>query len=64
MLGRADGAPLGIGEGSCVGSKVGIDVGAFDMGDDVGSFDGVSDGNADCVMGGSDVVGAEKIDVP
>ena len=48
VLGRADGAPLGIGEGSGVGSKVGIEVGAFDMGDDVGSFDGVrSDGNAD-----------------
>ena len=47
VLGRADGAPLGVGEGFCVGSKVGIDVGAFDMGDDVGSCDGVSDGNAD-----------------
>ena len=61
MLGRADGAPLGISEGSCVGSKV---VGAFDMGDDVGSFDGVSDGNADGEMVGSDVVGAEKIEMP
>ncbi len=47
VLGKADGAPLGIGEGSCVGSKVGIEVGSFDMGDDVGSFDGVSDRNAD-----------------
>ena len=60
MLCRADGAPLGIGEGSGVGGEVG----AFDMGDNVGSFDGVSDGNADCEMVGSDVVGAEKIDVP
>ncbi len=47
VLGKADGAPLGIGEGSCVGSKVGIEVGSFDTGDDVGSFDGVSDRNAD-----------------
>ena len=64
MLGRADGAPLGIGEGSCVGGKVGSEVGAFDKRDDVGSLDGVSDGNADGEMVGSDVVGAEKIDVP
>jgi hypothetical protein len=43
---------------------VGSEVGAFDKRDDVGSLDGVSDGNADGEMVGSDVVGAEKIDVP
>ncbi len=40
VVGTADGAPLGIAEGSFVGGKVCGEVGAFDTGDGVGaSFD-------------------------
>ena len=39
VVGTADGAPLGIAEGSFVGGKVCGEVGAFDMGSGVGALD-------------------------
>ena len=39
VFGTADGAPLGIAEGSFVGGKVCGEVGAFDKGGGVGGFD-------------------------
>ena len=38
VVGTADGAPLGIAEGSFVGGKVCGEVGAFDTGGGVGAF--------------------------
>ncbi len=39
VFGTADGAPLGIAEGSFVGGNVCGEVGAFDKGGGVGAFD-------------------------
>ena len=65
VVGTADGAPLGIAEGSFVGGKVCGEVGAFDTGGGVGAFfDWASVGNADGEVVGSDVVGSEEIEMP
>ncbi len=64
VVGTADGAPLGIAEGSFVRGKICGEVGAFDTGGGVGPFDGVSVGNTDGEMVGSDRVGSEGIEMP
>ena len=64
VFGTADGAPLGIAEGSFVGGKVCGEVGAFETGGGLGAFDGASVGIADGEVVGSDVVGSEEIEMP
>ncbi len=64
VVGTADGAPLGIAEGSFVGDKVCGKVGTFDTGGGVGAFDGVSVGNTDGKLVGSDMVASEGIEIP
>ena len=64
VFGTADGAPLGIAEGSFVGGKVCGEVGVFDTGGGVGAFDGASVGKTDGKVVGSDVVGSEGIEMP
>jgi hypothetical protein len=64
VVGTADGAPLGIAEGSFVGGKVCGEVGAFETGGGLGAFDGASVGIADGEVVGSDVVDSEGIEMP
>ncbi len=63
VFGTADGAPLGIAESSFVGGKVCGEVGAFDTGVGVGAFDGISVGNTDGELVGSDAIGSEGIEM-
>ena len=62
-VGTANGAPLGIAEGSFVGGKVCGEVGAFDTGAGMGAFDGISVGNTDGEVVGSDAIGSEGIEM-